>query len=208
MNNRIFSKGKEKILRFFYANRNKSAYFSEILRSTKSTPNTTFRHLTALVANNLLTSKKSIANTHYQINSKNPEIYALFSYFDYGRIKELPVKRQRAIFEFLERIQIKPVIVVLFGSTAKGDFSDESDIDLLVIHNSKQEETQIKKDIEAITGITIQTINVDLNYFKEQLMKKEDSVLMHAIKTGIPIVGTYFFYNKVLNDQANMGIVD
>ena len=43
----ILNKGKEKILECFYKNR-KELYFSEILRETKLTPNTTLKHLNNL----------------------------------------------------------------------------------------------------------------------------------------------------------------
>ena len=87
MNNKIFGKGKEKIIECFYKYRDKPLYFSEILRETKLTPNTTLKHLKALQENNLITSNKTIGNTFYKVNLKNPQIYSLFSYFDYKKLK-------------------------------------------------------------------------------------------------------------------------
>src|SRR3989339_1158812 len=103
MNNTIFGKGKEKILECFYRNRQKELYFSEILRETKLTQNTTLKHLKTLQENNLLISTKKIGNTFYRINPKNPQIYSVFSYFDYKRFNELPPERKRAINDFLDR---------------------------------------------------------------------------------------------------------
>jgi len=199
MNKSIFSKGKEKILECFYRNRDKSLYFSEILRETKLTQNTTLKHLKNLQENNLIISTKKIGNTFYKINSKNPQIYSIFSYFDYKKLNELPSERKRAITEFLEKIEAKPLIVLIFGSTAKGTFRKESDIDLLLIYNKKDSENkELKKEIEAITGTNIQTFIIELDYFKEQLLKQEDNVIIHAIKTGFVIVGHYLFYKEIL----------
>src|SRR3989344_7179338 len=130
MNNSIFGKGKEKILECFYRNRSKELYFSEILRETKLTPNTTLKHLKNLQENNLIISTKKIANTFYKINKKNPEIYAILSFFDYRRFNELPYERKRAISEFLDKLRLKPLIALIFGSTAKRTFRKNSDIDL------------------------------------------------------------------------------
>ncbi len=200
MNNSLFGKGKEKILECFYRHRAKELYFSEILRETKLTQNTTLKHLKNLRKSGLLVSHKRIGNTFYKINPKNAQIYALFSYFDYKRFNELPSERKRAINEFVDKIKIKPLITLLFGSTAKGTFSKESDIDMLLIYNKKEtKDIKLKEDIEAITGVNIQTFIIDFDYFKEQVVKEEDKVIAHAIKTGFVITGFDIFYKEVLN---------
>src|SRR3989339_747213 len=138
MNNTLFGKGKEKILECFYRNRNKELYFSEILRETKLTQNTTLKHLANLQKLGLIISTKKIGNTFYKINSKNQLIFSIFSYFDYKKINELPFERRKAISDFLDKIKVKPLIATIFGSTAKGTFGKESDIDILLIYNKKE----------------------------------------------------------------------
>lgn len=199
MNNSILGKGREKILECFYRNRQKELYFSEILRETKLTQNTTLKHLKALQGNNLIISTKKIGNTFYKINPKNYELFSLFSYFDYKRFNSLPLIRKRAIADFLDKLQVKPLVALIFGSTAKGTFGKESDIDLLLIYNKKEtEDEKLKKDIEAVTGTKIQTFIIDFDYFKEQILKQEDNVIINAIKTGFVILGHYLFYQEVL----------
>ncbi|MBS3160043.1 nucleotidyltransferase domain-containing protein [Candidatus Woesearchaeota archaeon] len=199
MNSNLFGKGKEKILECFYINRSKELYFSEILRETKLTQNTTLKHLKNLQENNLVISTKKIGNTFYKINPKNPQIYSIFSYFDFKKLNKLPSERKRAIIEFLEKLENKPLIVLVFGSTAKGTFGKESDIDLLLIYNKKESENkELKKEIEATTGTNIQTFIIDFDYFKEQLLKQEDNMIIHAIKTGFIISGHYIFYKEAL----------
>ena len=189
MNNTLFGRGKEKILECFYKNRQRELYFSEILRETKLTQNTTLKHLKNLQKGNLIISTKKIGNTFYKVNVKNPQIYSIFSYFDYKRFNELPSERKRAINEFI------------FGSTAKGTFGKESDIDILLIYNKKEaNDKRLKEDIEAITGVKIQTFIIYLDYFKEQILKEEDKVITHAIKTGFAITGFDKFYKEVLNE--------
>ncbi len=200
MNNTLFGKGKEKILECFYRNKQKELYFSEILRETKLTQNTTLKHLKNLQNSNLILSDKKIGNTFYRINPKNPLIYSIFSYFDYKKLNELPKIRIRAITEFLEKIENKPLIALVFGSTAKGTFEKTSDIDLLLVYNKKQsKDEKLKKEIEAITGINIQIFIIDFNYFKEQILRKEDKVIAHALKTGFIVYGHYLFYKEALN---------
>jgi len=201
MNKSIFGKGKEKILECFYRNRQKELYFSEILRETKLTQNTTLKHLKNLQQNSLIITTKKIGNTFYRINPNNIQIYSIFSYFDYKRFNEIPSERKRAISEFLDKIKVKPLIALIFGSTAKGTFNKESDIDILLIFNKKEaNDSKLKQDIEATTGVKIQTFIIDFDYFKEQILKEEDKVITHAIKTGFVMSGHDKFYKRVLND--------
>ena len=198
--NTLFGKGKEKILECFYRNRQREIYFSEILRETKLTQNTTLKHLKNLQNSNLIISTKKIGNTFYKINSKNPQIYSILSYFDYKMFNELPSERKRAINEFLDKFKVKPLIALIFGSIARGTFRKESDIDILLILNKKEAgDKKLKEDIEAITGVKIQTFIIDFDYFKEQILKEEDKVVIHAIKTGFAITGFDKFYKEVIN---------
>src|SRR3989344_1086996 len=104
MNNNLFGKGKEKILECFYKNKQKELYFSEILRGTKLTQNTTLKHLKNLQNINFIISTKKIGNTFYKVNTKNPQIYSIFSYFDYKKFNELPSERKIAIDEFFGKL--------------------------------------------------------------------------------------------------------
>lgn len=199
MNNSLFGRGKEKILGCFYRNRSKELYFSEILREANLTQNTTLKHLNNLQKNRLIVSTKKTAHTFYKINVKNPHIYSIFSYFDYKRFNELPSSRKRAIIEFLQILETKPIIALIFGSTAKKTFTEESDIDLMLVFNKKEEvDEKTIKDLEATTGFHIQTFIIDYTYFKEQILKEEDKVITHAIKTGFVMSGHNYFYKEVL----------
>lgn len=121
------------------------------------------------------------------------------SYFDFKKLNKLPFSRRNAIFSFIEKIKTKPLIVVLFGSTASETFSNESDIDLLLIYNKKElRNKEISEDIRAIFGFKVQTFIIDLDYFKEQVLKSEDKVVSHAIKTGYLVLGFEQFYKQVL----------
>lgn len=199
MNRSVFGKGREKILECFYRNKNKELYFSEILRETGLTQTTTLKHLQVLQENGLILSIKKRANTFYKINSANQQIFSIFSYFDRRIFNELPPARKRAITVFLDRMETKPIIVLVFGSTASKTFNPDSDIDVLLVFNKKDiKDEKLRRDIEATTGTILQLFSIDYGYFKDQLLKKEDNVIIHAIKTGFVIAGHYYFYKEVL----------
>ena len=200
MNNKtsLFGKGRTKILECFYKFRNKEIYFSEILRETRLTQNTTLKHLKVLEEAGLIISIKKIGNTFYRVLN-SPQIYALFAYFDYQRLNALPSARKRALLDFLDNLNIKPLIALVFGSTAKGVFEKESDIDLLLVYNKKEKKDEkTEKEIKAITGVSVQSFIIDYNYFKENLTSESDKVVTHAIKTGFVASGFDLFYKEAL----------
>ncbi|MFH0868624.1 MAG: nucleotidyltransferase domain-containing protein [archaeon] len=200
MNNYLLGKGRERILECFYRNRAKEMYFSEILRATGLTQNTTLKHLKNLQNSNIILSTKKIGNTFYRINCKNPLVYSIFSYFDYKKFNGLPFGRRNAVSEFLGRLKTVPIIAVIFGSTAKGTFGKGSDIDILLVFNKKEaKDSKLREEIAAVTGFKIQALVIDFSYFREQLRGEEDKVVTHAIKTGFPVAGFDRFYKEVLD---------
>jgi len=201
MNQSVFNQGRAKILKCFYKNRRNPLYFREITRETGLTQTTTLAHLKALQEQRILTRIKKKAHTYYQINGKNPQVYALFSYLDYQHLNELPFERRSAIQEYLNQLKTKPLIALIFGSTAKKTFTSESDIDLLLVFNQKEtRQEKLKNDIEATTGIHVQSFPIHYDYFKTQLLKQEDAVITHAIKTGFVVIGHHYFYEEVLKE--------
>lgn len=199
MNKPIFSKGREKILECFYRNKNKEFYFSEILRETELTQKTTLNHLRVMVDNGIIILTKKGKNVFYRLNRKNPQVFSILSYFDYKIFNGLPGIRKRAIVEFIDSLKNKPLIALVFGSTARKTFTHESDIDIVLVFNKKEpKQEKLKKDIEATTGLNIEPFILDYDYFIEQLLKQEDAVIAHAIKTGFVMIGHYYFYKEIL----------
>jgi hypothetical protein len=76
---------------------------------------------------------------------------------------------------------------------------------LLVFNKKEAKDTKLKEDIAATTGVRIQTFLIDFDYFKEQLLKWEDKVVTHAIKTGFVMTGFDKFYKEVLDGKGNLG---
>lgn len=199
MNRELLGKGREKIIEVFYKNRNREVYFRELMRQSGLTQSSTLKHLRFLEQIDLVTSKKKMSNTFYKLNKDNELIYAVLSYFDNKFFNLLPSLKKRAISYFLEKIETKPLIALIFGSTAKGTSNKESDIDLLLIFNKEElQDDKIKKDIKSLTSIAIHPFVISLEYFKEQLLKGEDSTILDAINTGFVIIGHYYLYKEVL----------
>jgi predicted nucleotidyltransferase len=91
-----------------------------------------------------------------------------------------------------------PLIVILFGSTAKENFNDNSDIDLFLVVNKKIDDQKAKDSSESQTGIEINTFQINLEDFELEIKLKKDNLFQTAIKTGYPIENPELFYQKVI----------
>jgi hypothetical protein len=196
------NRGHSKILQLFYNNKTAGIHLRDMARKTMLNENSATRFLKQLEEEGILISKKDGNLKKYYLNIKKPDkiAYNLAS-FDLKRIDKLPTLRRRAIDYYLNRLKEKPLIVLLFGSTAKGTFNVDSDIDLLLIVNNKINDDEAKKDVDSQTGLKIQSFQIRYNDFLRELKLKEDKVIQSALTTGYPISNPMSFYKAVLNEN-------
>lgn len=73
----------------------------------------------------------------------------------------------------------KPEKIILFGSLANGKITEDSDIDLLVIKNTKKDYWKRAKEIARIIDIDMpnDVLNISTKELKERISLKDDFVL-------------------------------
>src|SRR6056297_1827866 len=182
----ILNKNKGIIMELFYENKEKSFHLREISRKLSLNPNTVFKALNDLENDDYVSHEKKGNQKRYSIN-KNSITYAIFSLFDIKKYKTLPKSRKRAIKYFLDSLEQKPLITILFGSTATGNFNEDSDIDLFLITNSGINTQEAEKYSESQTGIKINSFQSILKEFKDNLKLEQDETLSSAIESGYPM---------------------
>lgn len=198
----LYNPGHLKILQLFYDNKRAGIHLREIARKTKLNENSATRFLKQLEEEEVLFSKKDGNLKKYYINLKKPDKIAyIFTSFDLKRVDKLPTLRRRAIEYYLNSLEEKPIIAFLFGSTAKGTFNDNSDIDILLIVNKKINDEKAKKDADSQAGLKIQSFQIRYKDFLKELKLKEDRVIQSALNTGYPILNQILFYEAVLNEN-------
>ena len=190
--------GHSKILRLFYENKRANLHLRDIARKTKLYPNSVTRFLNQLEKEGILTSKKD-GNLKKNKIKKSEKLNNIFNSFDIERLNKLPLARRRAITYFLDKLQEKPIIVLLFGSTAKETFRKDSDIDLLLIVNKKIDVDKAKDYVDAQIGIKINCFQITYDEFLKEIKLKEDKVIQSALNTGYPIFNQMLFYEVYLN---------
>jgi predicted nucleotidyltransferase len=193
----IFKEGNKRIMKIFYLEKNKSFHLREIARKSQLNENSVSRFIKGLETEKILFSFKE-GNLKMFGLCKNQKTFCFLTFFDIEKYLTLPEIRKRAISFFLNSIQEKPVIVLLFGSSAKGNFRNDSDIDLLLVVNRK---TNLKKDLdysESQTGIKINALQMEYLVFLEEVVSKKDKLVASAISSGYPITNHIKYYEEVM----------
>ncbi|HLC74960.1 MAG TPA: nucleotidyltransferase domain-containing protein [Candidatus Nanoarchaeia archaeon] len=196
----LIQSGQEKILSLFYAEKSASIHLREIARKTKLNENSAYRFLNQLEKQHILSSKKEGNLKKYGLQ-KNDAVYSILSYFDIQRFNSLPNIRKNAILYFLQQLGDQPIIAFLFGSTAKSTFSNQSDVDILLIVNKKINTSKAEKYADSQTALAINPIQITYDELKLELKLKNDLVIQSAINTGYPITNHIEYYRMINNER-------
>ena len=110
----------------------------------------------------------------------------------------LPVKMQNAITEFLDELEIKPLIALIFGSYAKKNHTKESDIDILLVFQKLENVKEIENTARRIsmrTGTKINPIYLEYRNFEKNFLDKNHDFSKEIRQDVIIINGGEFFYS-------------
>ena len=189
----IFKKGHERILQLFYKDKSAMIHLRAIARKTGLNENSASRFLNQLEKSHILEARKDGNLKKYSLR-KNDTVFAVLAYFDVQKLHALPAIRKNAIHYFLESLREKPIIALVFGSTAKNTYSTRSDIDILLIVNKKLETKEAESYADSQTALKISPIQISYREFEEELKLKNDYVVQSAVHTGFPVSNHITYY--------------
>jgi len=200
--NVAFKEGILNILKLFYADQDaQSIHLREIARRTKLNENSVSRFLKVMEKGGLI--KSTFDGNLKKFSMEKRSIPPVFEIFDRERYEALPAIRRNAVQHFFERLPEKPLAMTLFGSTAKQNYTETSDVDLLLVTNSKIATDDARDYAESQTGIRINDLQIRLDEFKQELRLKRDAVIQSAVKTGYPVFNSQFYHEvKYGNESA------
>jgi predicted nucleotidyltransferase len=196
----ILKSGYSKIMHLFYKDKTIKLHLREISRQTRLHEPSASRFLNDLEKEQILKSEKDGNLKKYSIQ-KTAKTYLIFELFDLNRFENLPSIRKNAIKTYLDILPEKPVFAILFGSTAKGTYKEDSDIDILIITNKKINAENAEKEADALTAIKVSTFQKTYNKFLIELKMKEDKVVQSAIVSGYPLINHIQYFEVLYNER-------
>lgn len=196
----LIKPGQWKILQLFYTDKNTKMHLREIARKASLHEPSTTSFLKGLEKDGILKSERDGNQKKYSLKF-NYKTYVTFELFDLKRLYTLPSIRRNAIQYFIDQLKEKPVIAFVFGSTAKGTFNNNSDIDLLILTNAKTDTKEAEKHAEALTGMRISVFQMTLEAFSKEIKLKEDPVIQSAVASGYPVLNNRYYYEVLYYGQ-------
>jgi len=180
---KLLNKNVIKILTVLEKEKN---YFNQIseLSGIKS-KNNLLKNLDLMVSFKILKKEKNKSNTFYFVNYENQFCLSLLQLINNLKFQKLPFERRKAVLDLVDRE--KPLMCVLFGSSAKGNFKKESDLDLLLVFDKKR-----NVDVKEISSRYGVKMNVIVLEFSE--IDINDETIKHIFKSGYCLVGCRYFY--------------
>jgi len=181
---------RRKILMRFFADESRKFYINEMARLVGTTQGTCRRELNKLADTGLLQSASEGNLQYYSINKR----YPLHREFKAIIQKTIGIEANiRSALQSIEGI----CFAFIFGSYAKGQFGQESDIDVVVIGQVKEQSLiQAFKEITKITGREINYHIYTEKEFKTKL--RTNSFIKNIISAFIMVAGDEREFRKLL----------
>ncbi|RLJ05497.1 MAG: hypothetical protein DRP18_02965 [Candidatus Aenigmatarchaeota archaeon] len=146
--------------------------------------------LNKLIKKRLINSEKEGRNLKFYINYKNNLIISFLYNIEYSRFLKLPKHAQDAVFDFLKILKDKPVLTLIFGSYAIGNYTKQSDLDILLIFNKMNENIEEKAKIVAGRyNIKLEPVYLSWQEFSKKFFDKKDKFMKEIKNNKILING-------------------
>jgi predicted nucleotidyltransferase len=167
-----------------------------LIRATNLNPGQVQRSTERLLNNELIKAKKQGNQKQLSIKQNTWTRY-LRAGIATEHLEQLPAKRRRAIHYYHDALDQQPLLTVVHGSTATHSYDETSDIDLLVIANHKVQDTRATQKAQSQTGISVNTVQIGLEEFKDELRLRDDPVIQSAVNKGWPARNKQYYYELI-----------
>lgn len=185
---------KLKIINYLGKNRGKKFTMHE-LSNILNIPYATFHRAISKVPDLILKEKAGKASL-LAIKASNPIIKPYLAIASEEEKKEY-LKKHPIINKIVQEINTKSIIL-LFGSYAKGQQSEKSDIDLMIINRNGAKDVSFSK-YELLFKKKINPIFITEQEFKEMLKENEENVGKQALLNHILLNNPERFWGLVIN---------
>ncbi|MCG2711479.1 MAG: nucleotidyltransferase domain-containing protein [Candidatus Omnitrophica bacterium] len=176
--------GRKKILEVFMKNPFKEIHLREIARLSKVSLTNADSSLKLFVKNDVF-ERRNISNmTFFKPNLMSEDILKIFEFLElekrkgfYNKNKKIARLLQKYTRDIIDLSNKKIQMVILFGSVARGEWTQSSDIDILVVVSEKDKDITAalnKAKIDVSPLLEIRPISTTVDKFTEGFSKKTE----------------------------------
>jgi predicted nucleotidyltransferase len=177
----------------------KGVHIRELSRIIKTSYNNIVRNIKILEKENTINKKKDANLIKIKLKN-NPLTIAYLKQTHTENFLSLPKKISSVITEFINELEIKPLIALIFGSYAKKNFTKDSDIDIFLIFqeitNQKDIENTAKR-ISMRTNTRLNPVYVNYHDFEKNMLDKNHE-FSNEIRNNIILINGVEQYYAIL----------
>jgi predicted nucleotidyltransferase len=166
------------IINYFIKEPEREFHVRELAKLTKKSPTTISKYLKQLKKEDTLLSEKKLNHLFFKANSENP------SFKDQKLFYNIKTIRDSGLINHI-KYKYDPEAIILFGSFAKAENIERSDIDILIITPSKKE-----INLEKFEKKLKHKVQLFLHSKKDKINKK----LLNTFINGIKLEGYWEFF--------------
>lgn len=155
---------------------------------------------------NLLRKQKSGNQINYFLNYSKKALTPMLYAVEFSRLDELPSKIRMSIQDFLGELEVKPLIAIIFGSYARGEYTKESDIDILLVFQKLEKEIDknienTAKKISMRTNTEISPVYLEYSVFRESFHNPRKEFFKNLKENKIILIGVEY-WRELENEEA------
>ena len=136
--------------------------------------------------------QKSGNQIKFYVNYSKESLIPALSEVEYLRLEELPSKVKIAVKSFIQELKEKPLIALIFGSYARGNYTPNSDIDILLVFQKQADSSGIERTAKKIsmnTNTKISPVYLDYDSFKMSFHDSTKEFFRNIKKESIIVIG-------------------
>lgn len=189
-----------KILSEIYTN--EGIHIRELSRRLKLSIPAVKNHVDKLLKEGLITRKYEGRNLKLYVNRKNRNLTSYLYQVESMRLKKLPKSIADTVFDLIASLENKPIMVIIFGSYAKGTFTKSSDLDVMLIFNKSSQEIEKKARLAGGRhGISLEPVYLSWDSFRKKFFDEKDA-FMKELKENKIIVTGIEYWRELENEKA------
>jgi len=175
---------RKKILEVFFKDPFKEAHLREVVRLSGVSLTNVDNSMRLFVKEDMFKRREASNMVFFKPNLENEALLKIFEYLElekrrdfYGKNKKIARLLQKYSEAIVDLSNKKIQIVILFGSVARGDWTKESDVDMLAVVSGKENEvTPIlnKAKVDAGPLLEIRPISTTTEKFVDGFKKRTE----------------------------------
>jgi len=153
--------------------------------------------------NKLIMQKRTGNQINYFLDYSKEELTPSLNAVEHSRLERLPAKVRLSIRDFLKELETKPIIAVIFGSYASGNYTKGSDIDFLLVFQKIEDPKKIEnsaKKISMKTNTQLNPIYLSYQEFKESFHNSTKEFFKKLKKDKIILIGIEWWRQLVYEE--------